>query len=50
MTQVKYEDKYTKSFETICAECGNEIPNSQVVENENLPICFYCNRKKIQKY
>jgi formylmethanofuran dehydrogenase subunit E len=50
MTQTKYENNFDNKFDTMCAECGNEFLNSQVVEEENLPLCYYCNRKKIQNY
>lgn len=50
MTQIEYKNEQNNYSSVMCAECGNEIMKSQVIENENLPVCFYCNRKKIQKF
>ena len=40
----------SKEHIAMCPECGRTIVNPNVLDAEETPKCFYCNRKKIQRF
>jgi len=35
---------------TMCVECGKKIEEQNILDYEEIQFCFYCNRKKIQRF
>lgn len=33
-----------------CIECGRKIEEENIIDSDKSQFCFYCNRKKIQKF
>jgi len=34
----------------MCVECGIKIEEQHILDAEEIQSCFYCNRKKIQRF
>lgn len=35
---------------TMCMGCGKKIEKQNILDHDKIQFCFYCNRRKIQRF
>ncbi|MGC9780374.1 MAG: hypothetical protein HZR80_14095 [Candidatus Heimdallarchaeota archaeon] len=41
---------FNNDIDMICVECGTKIDKQNILDPDKPQFCFYCNRKKIQRF